>query len=69
MGTIALGAEPRFKAAVLVLMLNGKDDSVFPVEASQAPFFEALSTPDKDKRHIVFAGGQVDFIDRLEVMW
>jgi dienelactone hydrolase len=95
-GTIALGAEPRFKAAVLasigaldanaallpevdiwnyaprvkvpVLMLNGKDDSQFPVEASQTPFFEALGTPDKDKRHIVFTGGHVDFLDRLEVI-
>src|SRR5262245_8121723 len=57
---------PRIK--VPVLMLNGKDDSLFPVEASQKPFFMALGTPEKDKRHSVFSGGHVDFIDRLDVI-
>jgi formylglycine-generating enzyme required for sulfatase activity/dienelactone hydrolase/predicted Ser/Thr protein kinase len=92
-GVIVLGAEPRFKAAVLVsvgsgpvrfaeidiwnyaprvkipvLMQNGHDDSLFPVETSQKPLFKALGTPEKDKRHIIYPGGHVDFIDRLEVV-
>jgi dienelactone hydrolase len=93
-GVIVLGAEPRFKAAVLVsigsgpagrfaevdrwnyaprvkvpvLMLNGQDDSLYPVETSQNPLFKALGTPEKDKRHIIYPGGHVDFIDRLEVV-
>ena len=93
-GVIVLGAESRFKTAVLVsmgtlpirrlaevdtwnyaprvkipvLMLNGRDDSQFPVEISQNPLFKALGTPEKDKRHIIYAGGHVDYIDRLEVV-
>jgi dienelactone hydrolase/predicted Ser/Thr protein kinase len=92
-GVIVLGAEPRFKAAVLVsvgsgrgqfaetdtwnyaprvmipvLMLNGQDDSLFPVESTQNPFFKALGSPEKDKRHIIYPGGHADFIDRLEVI-
>jgi eukaryotic-like serine/threonine-protein kinase len=92
-GVIVLGAEPRFKAAVLVsvgsgrgqfaetdtwnyaprvripvLMLNGQDDSLFPVESTQNPFFKALGSADKDKRHIIYPGGHADFIDRLEVI-
>ena len=56
---------PRVK--VPVLMLNGQDDSLGPVETSQKPFFEALGTPEKDKRHIIYAGGHVDYINRTEV--
>src|SRR5262249_62128561 len=92
-GTMVLGAEPRFKAAILVsggsfikqpaeidgwnyapriripvLMLNGQDDSLSSVELSQKPYFKALGTPDKDKRHIIYPGGHVDFIDRMEVI-
>jgi dienelactone hydrolase len=92
-GLIVLGAEPRFKAALLVstgsypaelsevdtwnyaprvkvpvLMLNGRDDSLHPVESGQNPLFKALGTPEKDKRHVIYPGGHVDFIDRLEVV-
>jgi eukaryotic-like serine/threonine-protein kinase len=92
-GIRVLGAEPRFKAAVLVsggsrqarspeadswnyaprvkvpvLMLNGHDDSLSPVETSQNPMFKALGTPEKDKRHIIYPGGHVDFMDRNEVI-
>ena len=49
-------------------MLNGHDDSIYPVESSQNPMFKALGTPEKDKRHIVYAGGHIDFMDRTEVI-
>jgi len=41
---------------------------LFPVESSQNPLFKALGSPEKDKRHIIYPGGHVDFIDRLEVI-
>ena len=46
---------PRVK--IPVLMLNGKDDFLFPLETSQIPLFNALGTPAKDKRHVLYEGG------------
>jgi dienelactone hydrolase len=57
---------PRVK--VPVLMLNGHDDWLSPLETSQKPMFKELGTPEKDKRHIVYPGGHVDFMDRNEVI-
>jgi len=57
---------PRVK--VPVLMLNGRDDSLSPVETSQNPMFGAIGTPEKDKRHIIYPGGHIDFMDRYEVI-
>jgi eukaryotic-like serine/threonine-protein kinase len=57
---------PRIK--VPVLMLNGHDDWLFPLESSQNPMFKAIGTPDKDKKHVVYAGGHVDFVDRMETI-
>ena len=38
-------------------MLNGDDDVLFPVAASQEPLFSLLGTPLNDKRHVVFDSG------------
>jgi dienelactone hydrolase len=57
---------PRIK--IPILMLNGEDDAINPVELSQKPFFNALGTPEKDKRYIAYPGGHVDFIERMEVI-
>ena len=57
---------PRIK--VPVLMLNGHDDWLFPVESSQVPMFKALGTPEKDKKHVIYPGGHVDFVDRMDVI-
>ncbi|MFB3827053.1 MAG: protein kinase [Bryobacteraceae bacterium] len=46
---------PRVK--IPVLMLNGKYDFVFPVDTSQAPMFQSLGSPAKDKRHLLFESG------------
>ncbi|MBI3665177.1 MAG: SUMF1/EgtB/PvdO family nonheme iron enzyme, partial [Acidobacteria bacterium] len=43
---------PRVK--IPVLMINGRYDFIFPVEAAQIPLFRALGTPTKDKRHVIF---------------
>ena len=45
------------RVKVPVLMLNGRYDFFFPVDASQRPMFEAFGTPKEDKRHILFEGG------------
>jgi hypothetical protein len=57
---------PRVK--VPVLMLNGRDDFIFPVDISQIPLLNALGTPAKDKRHILFDGGHVNLQTRLDLI-
>jgi cephalosporin-C deacetylase-like acetyl esterase len=36
-----------------VLMVNGRHDFIFPPETNQAPLFELLGSPAKDKRYVV----------------
>jgi len=45
------------RVKIPVLMLGGRYDFVFPAEASQAPMFRFLGTPEKDKQHILFDSG------------
>jgi formylglycine-generating enzyme required for sulfatase activity/predicted Ser/Thr protein kinase/dienelactone hydrolase len=45
------------RVKVPVLMLNGRYDFFFPIDASQKPMFETLATPKEDKRHLLFEGG------------
>ncbi len=40
-----------------MLMLNGREDSIFPYEKAQKPLFNLLGTPDDHKKHLVFPGG------------
>ena len=56
---------PRVK--IPVLMLNGKDDFRFPLEASQQPLFLALGTPVKDKRLVKYDGGH-DTVTRVDAV-
>ena len=42
-----------------ILMVNGLNDFIFPVEASQRPLFDRLGTPPAHKRHAVLAGGHL----------
>jgi hypothetical protein len=44
-----------------VLMLNGRYDDSFPVEASQRPLFRLLGTPARDKKHVVYEAGHGDY--------
>jgi dienelactone hydrolase len=46
---------PRVKTPVL--MVNGQEDSYFPVETSQIPMLELLGTPEQDTEHKVYPGG------------
>ncbi len=45
------------RARLPVLMLNGRDDFIFPLATSQIPLFRFLGAPEKDKRHVLFDGG------------
>ena len=42
-----------------VLMVNGRYDFFFPVEATQDPMFKLLGTAPKDKKHVVLEAGHV----------
>jgi len=53
------------RITVPVLMINGRYDYVFPLEASQNPMFRFLGTPDKDKRHAVFDSGHMPRHEQL----
>jgi hypothetical protein len=49
-------------------MLNGRYDSLCPLAVAQNPLFQALGTPEKEKRQILFDGSHTDFINRPEVV-
>ncbi len=53
----AINFAPRVKMPVL--MLNGRQDFTFPLEASQKPMFKWLGTSKADKRHGIYDGGHV----------
>jgi hypothetical protein len=42
---------------VPVLMLNGRFDSIFPVDTAQIPMFRMLGTPKEQKRRVVYDTG------------
>jgi formylglycine-generating enzyme required for sulfatase activity/cephalosporin-C deacetylase-like acetyl esterase/predicted Ser/Thr protein kinase len=48
---------PRVK--IPTLMINGRYDHFFPLEASQNVMYRFLGTPEKDKRHAVLDGGHI----------
>jgi serine/threonine protein kinase/formylglycine-generating enzyme required for sulfatase activity/dienelactone hydrolase len=50
-----LNYAPRVKTPVV--MINGGEDFVFPLESSQTPLFESLGTPHRHKQHIIYPGG------------
>ncbi len=54
-----LNYAPRVKEPVL--MLNGRNDAIFPYESSQVPLFDLLGTPKDRKRHNTFPGGHSSF--------
>jgi len=45
------------RAKVPTLMLNGREDFLFPLQTSQLPLFRLLGTPERDKRHVLFDCG------------
>ena len=49
------------RVRVPILMLNGDQDFIFPLQTSQQPLFQALGTPAPDKRHVLYPGGHEIF--------
>ena len=45
------------RVRVPILMLNGDQDFIFPVQISQQPLLQALGTPAADKQHVLYPGG------------
>ena len=45
------------RVRVPILLISGRSDHAFPLEASQEPFFRALGTPEREKRRVVREGG------------
>ncbi|HEV3058477.1 MAG TPA: hypothetical protein VGY48_09515, partial [Vicinamibacterales bacterium] len=50
-----------------VLMLNGRYDYQFPLDASTRPLFHFLGPPDHDKKLVVYETGHGDLPHRDEV--
>jgi len=40
-----------------ILMVNGKEDVIFPYETSHVPLYKLLGTSEEDKKHITYPGG------------
>ena len=49
-------------------MLNGRDDSLFPLESSQRPLFQALGTKEPGKKHILYDGRHKNPIANPDVL-
>lgn len=66
-----LNFAPRVR--VPTLMINGRDDVLFPVESSQNPLFQYLGVPAKDKRHVLLDGShnplRFQEVIREALMW
>jgi formylglycine-generating enzyme required for sulfatase activity/cephalosporin-C deacetylase-like acetyl esterase len=57
---------PRVK--VPVLMLNGRNDAIFPYETSQTPLMRLLGTTPEKKKHVTFPGGHSTYGWRDELV-
>jgi pimeloyl-ACP methyl ester carboxylesterase len=45
-----------------ILIMNGDEDYIFPLQTSQRPLFEGLGTPSADKKHVLYPGGHEIFV-------
>ncbi len=52
------------RVRIPVLMLNGDQDFIFPLQTSQRPLFQALGTPSADKKHVLYPGGHEIFVTK-----
>ena len=50
------------RVRVPMLMLNGDQDVIFPLQTSQRPLFQELGTPSADKKHVIYPGGHEIFV-------
>jgi len=45
------------RVRIPMLMINAREDSIFPYETAQKPLFNLLGTPVEQKKHVLFPGG------------
>ena len=57
---------PRYR--VPTLMVNGKQDFIFPYETNQNFLFNALGTPAADKKLIAYEGGHSNPVTRPDLL-
>lgn len=61
------------RVQVPILMINGQDDAVFPIETCQIPLFQALGVPAEHKRHVTIPGAahgvDREVVEREVVAW
>jgi len=64
-----LNFAPRARAPIL--MVNGKFDTIFPLEGTQIPLFQFLGTPEKNKRHFLMdvGHGVINDVIIRETLW
>ena len=75
-GGLSLRPQPRETDAwnyaprvhIPVLMVNGRDDFISPVETSQKPLFKALGTRAADKRYTQYEGGHANLVSRPDLI-
>jgi predicted esterase len=48
-----------YHCTVPILMLNGKQDMLLPLDTHQKPMFDLVGTPSAHKKHILFDAGHV----------
>ena len=56
------------RVRIPVLMLNGRDDFIFPMETHQKPLFEALGTQKPDKVFRQYSGGHANLLTRPDLI-
>jgi dienelactone hydrolase len=56
------------RVTIPLLMLNGRNDFIYPIETRQLPLFEALGTAPAHKSHMVYDGGHVNLMIRVDVI-
>jgi dienelactone hydrolase len=53
---------------VPVLMVNGRDDFIYPVDTNQKLLFAALGIKEPDKKHILYDGGHRNLLTRPDLL-
>jgi dienelactone hydrolase len=57
---------PRYR--VPTLMVNGRQDFIFPLETNQRVLFDALGTPAADKKLVLYEGGHRNPVTRPDLL-
>jgi len=56
------------RVRIPILMVNGRDDFIFPLETNQKPLFRAFGTKEPDKKHVLYDGGHRNLVTRPDLI-